>query len=142
MRPAHVPAQIVAIWPTIKCPLMADILVSDEPELSDSQLTSGNRVASTHNKLHFICFSSMSMSRNFPNATNCRANTSVGVSPDTFLLNQVVGGSMPLPWFGDQLWLCGLIPHSALVGVREREKLKKKIALQVNCNCHLPTPIT
>jgi hypothetical protein len=24
-----------------------------------------------------------------------------------------------LPWFGDQLWLSGLIPHTALVGVRE-----------------------
>jgi hypothetical protein len=32
-----------------------------------------------------------------------------------------------LPWFGDQLWLCGLIPHSALVGVREKYgKAKKK----------------
>jgi hypothetical protein len=37
-----------------------------------------------------------------------------------FLLHQVVGGSIPaVPWFGDQLWLCGLIPYSALVGVRE-----------------------
>jgi hypothetical protein len=33
----------------------------------------------------------------------------------------------PLPWFGDQLWLCGLIPHSAPVGVREYDgKVKKK----------------
>jgi hypothetical protein len=31
-----------------------------------------------------------------------------------------------LPWFGDQLWLCGLIPHSALVGVREYDGKVKK----------------
>jgi hypothetical protein len=24
-----------------------------------------------------------------------------------------------LPWFGDQLWLCGWIQHSALLGVRD-----------------------
>jgi hypothetical protein len=27
---------------------------------------------------------------------------------------------------GDQLWLCGLIPHSALVGVREQSGKEKK----------------
>jgi hypothetical protein len=33
-------------------------------------------------------------------------------------------------WFtGDQLWLCGLIPHSALVGVREYDGKVKKIAI-------------
>jgi hypothetical protein len=49
------------------------------------------------------------------------------------LLHQVVGVQFPpLPWFGDQLWLCGLIPHSALVGVREYEgKVKKKIAIKL-----------
>jgi hypothetical protein len=35
----------------------------------------------------------------------------------------------PLPWFGDQLWLCGLIPHSAMVGVRQEYGKVKK-----NCN--------
>jgi hypothetical protein len=37
-------------------------------------------------------------------------------------LKNIVQGVLdfpPLPWFGDQLWLCGLILHSALVGVRE-----------------------
>jgi hypothetical protein len=33
--------------------------------------------------------------------------------------------SPPLPWFGDQLWLCGLIPLSALVGVREQYETRK-----------------
>jgi hypothetical protein len=32
------------------------------------------------------------------------------------------------PAYGDQLWLCGLIPHSALVGVREYDgKAKKRL---------------
>jgi hypothetical protein len=42
-----------------------------------------------------------------------------------------------LPWFGDQLWLCGLIPHSAL-GVREYYGKVKKNCNISNCNGHLP----
>jgi hypothetical protein len=30
-------------------------------------------------------------------------------------------------WRGDQLWLCGLIPHAVLVGVREYDAKAKKL---------------
>jgi hypothetical protein len=45
---------------------------------------------------------------------------SAGVRIKTFLLHPVVGGSLPVvAMVGDLLWLCGFIPHPALVGVRQ-----------------------
>jgi hypothetical protein len=41
---------------------------------------------------------------------------------ETILLHPVVGGSIPaVAMIGDLLWLCGLIPHPALVGVRQKQ---------------------
>jgi hypothetical protein len=34
---------------------------------------------------------------------------------------------------GDQLWLCGLIPHSALVGVRDVKKMQdSKVVIAIS----------
>jgi hypothetical protein len=44
----------------------------------------------------------------------------------TIVATSVRGSQMP--WFGDQLWLCGLIPHSALVvSGRKAETYKNAI---------------